>query len=75
MSPLSLALINEEIDFWEQNFFEICILKKIPAVIPDNFSIKTLLVKFMSDEDYHAIAHRLAVLKKNREAWFYLQNI
>ena len=64
MNADELAKIHEEILFWETHMFSICILIKIPEFIPDNFNIKTMLAKFLNDRDYHAIMHRLNVLKK-----------
>jgi hypothetical protein len=67
MTPDELVKINEEIDFWETNMFSICILKKVPEQVPDNFSIKELLVLFEEERDYYTLVRRLALLKVYRD--------
>jgi hypothetical protein len=68
LTPVSaeeLARVTNEIAFWEANLFCICILKKLPEYIPDDHSIRALLARFMADLDYHAIVHRLGLLKRS----------
>jgi hypothetical protein len=67
MSPDELQKINEEIFFWENNLFDICVNKKIPESLPDNFFIKELLVYFREERDYYALVKRLTVLRGYRD--------
>ena len=54
----------EEFLFWEAHLFSICILKKIPELIPDNINVMNLLAGFLQDQDYYAIVHRYKMLKQ-----------
>jgi hypothetical protein len=67
MNPDELIRINEEIVFWERNMFDICVNKKIPDQIPDNFSIKKLLVDFLEERDYYSLVKRLSLLRGYRD--------
>jgi hypothetical protein len=67
MTADELYLMNEEIAFWEANFFTISILRKVPVVIPNNYSIKSLLTQFITERDYYSIAHRLGLLRRTEK--------
>ena len=59
MTPDELERISEEIVFWENNMFDICIRKKMPEKIPNNQSVKQLLRLFEEERDYYALVRRL----------------
>jgi hypothetical protein len=63
MTPDELERISEEIVFWENNMFDICIRKKMPEKIPNNQSVKQLLRLFEEERDYYALVRRLNELR------------
>ena len=65
-----LKKVQEEFFFWEQNYFNICINKKLPDEVPDNEVIIGLLNEFKVDHDYYAIMHRRSMVKKIYTASF-----
>ncbi|HEY6161592.1 MAG TPA: hypothetical protein VI112_10225 [Bacteroidia bacterium] len=72
MTQEELECISEEIVFWENNMFDICIRKRMPEKIPDNQNVKQLLLLFEEERDYYALVRRLNELrgiKKNTSSF------
>ena len=64
---ITTSIINEELEFWEQNRFPLFINDTFPNKVPDIQGVAELLNHVKETGDYYAVQERIKHLKQQKK--------